>query len=92
MVLSATIKMHTYRKKVVYNVLKTISNSYNTKLTVTVGPKDAGVRFCNTITIATQIESCRHISIVFIAKIQTNKQTAEKVRSIFPRLVWHTAN
>ena len=58
------------RSRVVHNVLKTISNSYiNTKPTETTRPKGAGVRFCDTITIATQIEDSYHISKVVIGKM-----------------------
>ena len=50
--------------RLAYNVCKILNKSYHTKPTVAVAarPKGAGVRFCDTITIATPIESSHHIN------------------------------
>ena len=74
-----------------HNVLITIINSYvNIKPTITARPKGTGVRFWDTITIATQIEDSHNISKAVLGKIQTHKQTAGKVCSIFLQLMWHS--
>lgn len=96
MALEGTVGMHTYKEKKqnnnIYNVLKIIRNSYNSKPTVASRPKETGVRFCDTTTIATPIESSHHINKAQLRKMQMHKQTAKKVRGIFPHLVWHTTD
>ena len=64
------------RNRLTYNVLNILNkNGYNTKLTVAARPKGAGVRFCDTITIATPIKSGHRVNKAGIEKCKhTNGQ------------------
>ena len=66
------------RSRLTHNVLTILRNSYNTKPTVAVRPKGAGVKFCDTITIATPIESSYHIHRDGIEKKHFIKTYVEK--------------
>ena len=66
------------RSRLVYNILVIIRNSYNTKLTVAARPKGAGVRFYDTITIVTQIDSSHHINKAGIKKCKHTNRQSEK--------------
>ena len=75
--------------RLAYNVCKILNKGYHTKPTVAARPQGAGVRFCDIITIASQVGSSG-VSTTSSGKIQSYKNTRGKVRSIFPQLQWHT--
>ena len=78
------------RSRLANNLLTILTRSYRTKPTVATRPKGTGVRFSDTISIATPIDSSHHILRVGIERMQTHyKNTCGKVRSIYPSLVWH---
>ena len=79
------------RSSLAHNLLHIlIRQSYCTKPTVIARPKGTWIRFSDTISIATPIESNHHILREVIERMQTQyKNTQEKVRSIYPSLVWH---
>ena len=67
-----------------------IKKSYETTPTVAARPKGTGIRFSDTISIATPIDSNHHILRNGLVRMHTQyKNTCGKVRSIYPSLVWH---
>ena len=56
------------RCRLAHNVFNILRNSYNTKPTVAARLKGAGVRFIDTVSIATPIETSHHINKAGIEK------------------------
>ena len=78
------------RSRLANNVLTILRKSYKTKPTVAARPQGTGVRFSDTISIATPIDSSHHILRNGLERMQTGyKNTHEKVCSIYSSLVWH---
>ena len=76
------------RSRLAFNLLNILNKSYKTKPTVTARPKGTGVRFSDTISIATPIENNHHILKEGLERMQTKyKNTRGKVRNIYPSLV-----
>ena len=81
------------RSRLASNLVTVLRKSYETKPTVAARPKGTGVRFSDTISIATPIDSSHHILREGIERMQTRyKNTHRKVRSIYPSLVWHATD
>ena len=78
------------RSRLTNNVLTILRKSYKTKPTVAVRLQGTGVRFSDTISITTSIDSSHHILRNGLERMQTrHKNTRVKVRSIYPSLMWH---